>query len=248
MRTLRSLFLRLLRSRGYDVRISGEPPRGFENFLCYARNKGLSPATVVDVGVGPGTPWLYEAFPDRKFVLIEALDVFEPHLKQIAERFAAEYHLVGVGEREETRTLLVSTQVPTSSSLLGVHEERKKYATAVPAERLEKPIPIRPLDRIIDHEPPYLLKIDVEGAELSVLRGAVKTLRKTQMVIAEISIMRRYEGEGSFAQVVGFMQANGFHLYDIPQLDQLGPDGPLAYIDAVFVPETFPSTLDGATR
>ncbi len=248
MLTLRSLVLRLLHSRGYNLRLSGEPPRGFANFFSYAKKNGLSPTTVVDIGVGPGTPWLYDAFPDRKFVLVEALDVFEPHLKRIAERFDAEYHLVGVGEREETRTLLVSAQVPTSSSLLSVHADRKKYTSAVPPERLEKVIPIRPLDNIINHNQPYLLKIDVEGAELSVLRGAEKTLRQTQMVIAELSIMRRYEGEGSFAQVVSFMQANGFHLYDIPQLDQLGPDGPLAYIDAVFVPETFPSTLDGATR
>ncbi|NJN05557.1 MAG: FkbM family methyltransferase [Rhodobacteraceae bacterium] len=147
------------------------------------------------------------------------------------------------GEAEEERTILVSGNVPTSSSLYGVHQDRQRYATNLAPHRIEKTIQLKPLDAIADHAPPYLLKLDVEGGELPALRGAVNTLRKTQMVIAELSIMRRYEGEGSFAEVIAFMQANRFRLFDIPQLDQLGTDGPLAYIDAAFVPETFPETL-----
>ena len=36
--------------------------RGYSDFLAFAATRGVDPKTVFDVGVGFGTPWLYEAF------------------------------------------------------------------------------------------------------------------------------------------------------------------------------------------
>lgn len=239
-RYVKAAIRRLIEARGYVLKEKNEPPRGFDNFLDFAKKNGLSPKTIFDIGVGPGTPWLYRQFPTSKFVLIEALEVFEPDIRQLIKTMDAEYHILGVGEREEKKTILISGNVPTSSSLYGVHADRLAYATNVAAERAHKLIDIKPLDMIARHEAPYLLKLDIEGAELPALRGAVATLRKTQMLIIEISVMNRYEGEGSFAEIVHFLAQHGFRLYDIIELNQLGHDGPLAYVDAAFVPLEFP--------
>jgi FkbM family methyltransferase len=237
---LKNVLAKLLNHRGYELKIKADPPRGFDNFLQFAKRNGLAPHTVFDIGVGTGTPWLYRNFPNTKFVLIEALDVFEPALRQLTQTMDAEYHILGVGEKAETRTILMSENVPTSSSLHDVHQDRLAFQTNVSIERVHKPIEIRPLDMIADHAAPYLIKLDIEGAELAALRGAVRSLQRTQMVIIEVSVMRRYEGEGSFAEIVGFLHQQGFRLYDIIELNQLGADGPLSYIDAAFVPEGFP--------
>jgi FkbM family methyltransferase len=227
---------------GYTLKPATDPPRGFANFLRFARRQGLAPRTVFDIGVGTGTPWLYDAFPQAHFVLLEALPAFEPDLVAITRRIDAEYHLVGVGAADGRHTIMMSPDVPTSSSLYAVHADRAAHPTNAVAERIATTIDIRTLDSLAHHAPPFLLKIDIEGAELDALRGAATTLWQTQMVIVELSVMRRYAGEGSFAEIVGLLAGHGFRLYDIIELDQLGADGPLSYIDTAFVPEAFPAT------
>jgi FkbM family methyltransferase len=48
-------------------------------------------------------------------------------------------------------------------------------------------VPIRPLDDLIDPTPTRLLKLDVEGYELPVLRGATRVLEQTEIIYCELS-------------------------------------------------------------
>lgn len=48
-------------------------------------------------------------------------------------------------------------------------------------------VPMRPLDDLIDSTPIRLLKLDVEGYELPVLRGAKRALEQTDIVYCELS-------------------------------------------------------------
>ena len=81
---------RCISTFGYSLKINGSPPRGFTNFFGYVKSRGFQPQTVFDVGVGNGTPWLYGAFPDAHFVLIEPQVEFEPSLKRICDQQDAE--------------------------------------------------------------------------------------------------------------------------------------------------------------
>lgn len=239
---IRDMIFALVERHGYVVRLEQDLPRGFKRFLALAKQAGLQPNTVFDVGVGTGTPWLYAAFPKAYFVLVEALDLFENDLRRISSHMTAEYHIVGVGEREESRSILISDAVPTSSSIYPIHKDRAAFESSVPIHKRPHTIHLKPLDEFGNQRPPFLLKLDVEGGELPALRGAVAVLRQTQMVIAEISIMNRYDGEASFAEVVEFMHRHGFRLFDIIELNHLGSDGPLSYVDVAFVPDCFPAT------
>ena len=57
------------------------------------------------------------------------------------------------------------------------------------------------------------LKIDVQGAELDVLEGAVRTLARTAVVELEVEFVPLYEGQPLFAELDGFMRRNGFLLH-----------------------------------
>jgi FkbM family methyltransferase len=57
------------------------------------------------------------------------------------------------------------------------------------------------------------LKIDVQGAELDVLEGAVRTLSGTAVVELEVEFVPVYEGQPLFAEIDGFMRQNGFLLH-----------------------------------
>ena len=87
---------------------------------------------------------------------------------------------------------------------------------------------------------PYdLIKLDVQGSEIDILKGGLAVLTKAQAVIAEVSILRYNEGSPLLADVVRFMDNQCFQLVDISDLRR-GKMGILYQADAVFLRKTAP--------
>jgi FkbM family methyltransferase len=61
----------------------------------------------------------------------------------------------------------------------------------------------------------YLMKIDVQGYEMNVLRGAEQTLPIVDHIFVEAGIQRLYEGAPRFSDVFEFLTARGFHLMSL---------------------------------
>lgn len=228
----------VLRGYGYELRSAGSPPRGFAASLAHAWAAGLAPKTVFDVGVGRGTPWLYEAFPDARHVLFEPLATFEGDLERLAHDRGADVHRMALSNRTGTATFRRHVDFPTSSSLYDIDPRFDAYTKRLQQTHRfeEQTVPLATLDELNRYEPPYVLKIDVEGAEREVIEGARRTLRSTELLIAEISVMRRLKHEPGFAAMIALLDAVGFELFDIPELSQ-SADGTLRYLDAAFVPK-----------
>ncbi len=232
-RTMRRALERILRYRGYELKEIGMPLRGFEQSLEHAKSAGIAPKTVIDIGVGRGTPWLYEAFPDAKLVLFEPLAIFNADLDGIAARYGADVHRVALGNARGTASFNLNVDAPTSSSLL---EMDATYSNlAVHSTFARQTVPVETLDGLNTYEPPYLLKLDVESAELDVLDGAGETLQNTNFLIAEISVMRRMQEGPTFAEVIAYLDDRGYELFDIPSMSQVKGNGRLVYLDAAFV-------------
>lgn len=60
-----------------------------------------------------------------------------------------------------------------------------------------------------------MLKIDVQGYELSVLRGATHLLKRCKYVQIEASFQHEYEGNAHVADVMTIMRDNEFNCFDI---------------------------------
>jgi len=86
-------------------------------------------------------------------------------------------------------------------------------------------------------EGPYLIKIDVQGAEIDVLQGASTILAETEFVILEVSLFEFFKGGPQFSDVIAFMKDKGFVCYDIYGFQYRPFDNALSQIDAVFVKE-----------
>jgi hypothetical protein len=71
------------------------------------------------------------------------------------------------------------------------------------------------LDDIAELSNCDFLKIDVQGAELDVIRGATRTLSTTLVVETEVEFVPLYENQPLFAEVDQAMRAAGFKLYNI---------------------------------
>lgn len=151
-----------------------------------------------------------------------------------------EIHEVALGSERTLGTLHVpatATGKKTWSSLYGSTDESKSYQKlrGVSLKGIDIQVPIHPLDDYL-RQGPCVIKIDTEGSELKVLMGATTVLKQCQLLIIELSIFPRYLGEGRFAEIVSFLHAQGFELFDIPNLTY-PLDTDLTHIDATFVPK-----------
>lgn len=77
-----------------------------------------------------------------------------------------------------------------------------------------------------------MLKIDVQGYEISVLRGAEDTLRRTDAVQIEINYVSHYQGACSFNEIHDFLTSRSFQLHAVS--DPYYGDGRPLWADAIY--------------
>ncbi len=192
---------------------------------------GFQPRTVIDVGVAFETRELYEEFPKAAFFLIEPLAEFEPFLKKICSQYKGQYVLAAAGESSGTVSLNVHADQLDCSSLF--REAEGKQADGEPRE-----VPMVTIDEACKGRGlsgPYLLKIDVQGAELRVLGGAPRTLQQCEAVILEVTLFGTMIDGPQLADVIAYMLARGFVVYDLWGMLYRPLDGALAQVDMAFV-------------
>lgn len=81
---------------------------------------------------------------------------------------------------------------------------------------------------------PSLFKLDTQGSELDILKGAVNSLEDVCMLDIEVEFNPMYRGQALFGDVDQFLRSHGLVLWRLAQLDH-------------YAPEHFPA-LDGTLR
>jgi FkbM family methyltransferase len=172
-------------------------------------------------------------FPESYFVLIEPLKIFEHSLVSILKRYRGTYVLAAAGSRLGEVRFNVHENHLDGSSLYkeSMGPEADGYEIAVPMIRLDDILEDRNLCG------PYLIKIDVQGAELDVLDGAQRSLPKAEVIVLEVSMFEFLEGAPQFYDVVSYMKRHGFVAYDIVLGWNRPLDGALGQVDFAFVKE-----------
>jgi FkbM family methyltransferase len=168
--------------------------------------------TIIDVGVHSGTPELYKTFPTKQLVLFDPQADVEAKVRKRFHKQAIDFYNVALGAEPGELTLHMTGG---GSGLLekhgGGYESDARYAGSVKVQ-------VARLDDVLagrNYPKPYGLKIDTEGFELNVLRGAMETLKNTEFVIAEVSVRPRFKGSYTFSEIVKFLADNGLHFLAI---------------------------------
>jgi len=130
----------------------------------------------------------------------------------------------------------------TTGGANSVQEQTQEHQRQNPHVREcgRQKIVLRTLDDCLHDTPGVIdvLKVDVEGLELKVLRGATATLARTRFVILEVALSRdedvRYQ---SVFELFAFLRQAHFHLYsllDVYRFDEPQPSLGMAQFDAIF--------------
>jgi hypothetical protein len=83
-----------------------------------------------------------------------------------------------------------------------------------------------------------VLKIDTQGADLQVLKGAAQLLAFSQpIVVAELIFAPLYENQDSAAEIIIWMEKHGYVFAGIFD-DFYSKEGCLSWCDAVFIPKS----------
>lgn len=185
-------------------------------------------ATLIDVGTNRGTPDLYDAVPDAYYVLIEPLEERTPDLEQILEHHHGEYVIAAVGSTAAASVLHVEVERKGMSSLL-----HRTDLVATGGKQEERKVPVVTLDAVhtsLGLRAPVGIKIDTEGYELEVLRGAREVLPEAAWVIAEVSVVERFHDSYRPHELLDEMRQQGFVVADIIRTTR-------GFADLLFVPD-----------
>ena len=190
---------------------------------------GFTPQTIIDVGafVGDWSRTARSVFPNAGVVMLDG----NPENRESLARAARELNpaesliaLLGPENRAEVTFHVRST----GSSVLPDLTSFGSKPTSLPMLRLDDVIADR---RCAD---PFFLKLDVQGFELEVLRGAPTTLKRSEVVILETSLLPFNEGAPIFSDVIAFMAESGFMAYDFCGQFRRETDHTLFQTDVVF--------------
>jgi FkbM family methyltransferase len=197
--------------------------------LTAMADRGFSPRTIIDVGAFEGS-WSKLAmhiWPSSKLFMIEPNWENKGRLAVLAKQLGATLFSELLGQENG---LNVEFKVMGSGS--SIMEERSTLPRRTEARRL------RTLDSLLkDIERPALLKIDAQGYELEILKGASMILPAFEAVLLEVAIIEINEGAPLLHDVVAFMKTRRFVAYDIVEIHRRPLDHALNQVDIVFVSE-----------
>ncbi len=212
-----TLVQRLARRLGYDLtpRRKAKP---LEAQLVTVLER-FQIACVLDVGANAGQygsllrSWGYRG----RIVSFEPLSGPHAHLEQraagdpdwrVAPRMA-------LGERDGEATIAVSAESDMSSILPQTELLRRVSPSSKVIGR--ETVPIRRLDAVAaDYLEPadrVFLKLDTQGYEAQILAGARQLLARLSGVQLEMSLVRCYEGERDFRELIDDLALAGFSPY-----------------------------------
>jgi FkbM family methyltransferase len=174
----------------------------------------LETVRLVDVGARDGIDLRWAPY-------YAALDViaFEPdevecdRLNAASWPYAVTHLPVALGAVNGVEATLRVCRSPGCSSLLQPNRAlRGEFAYAANMDvTKEVPVTLSRMDAVVRWQPD-VMKLDTQGTELDILRGAGELLDETLAVELEVEFKPQYEGQALCAEIDTFMRSEGFQL------------------------------------
>ena len=184
--------------------------------------KGNDFLSIVDIGANRGQFALIarSLFPKANIVSFEPL---EEAAKTFRDIFSSDSKTIlyenALGPVHKKMEIHISKQ-DDSSSLLPISGLQEDIYPGT-AEIETRTVEVKTLDEVLSVdsiERPALLKLDVQGFEIDVLKGCESLLSSFEYIYVECSFVELYVGQSLAHEVISFLSANEFALTGIYNL------------------------------
>ena len=201
---------------------------------------GFQPKLIFDVGAyrGDFAKYCFNTWYNTKVCCFEAL----------AEKVIQLNHLAKENTNLRVFPFLVGAE---NQDKVALHEA--ETASSVLTEHTVQNFPVnyysmKTIDSIVEESfpdnPPDLLKIDVQGYELEVLKGSEKALAQMQVILVEINLLDIHQNVPLMADIITWLNDRDWVAYDICGLTRRPLDRALWQADLIFVPRNSPLRTD----
>ena len=183
------------------------------NKIVLLKNKGYYPDTIIDIGAHHGnwTNSMKTIFENSKYYLFEANDHSE--LNQFKNDENVKVFNVLLNDKIDKVNWYQKKDTGDS-----IFKEKTNYfenCKIIERETIDLNTYILQ-NNILQESKNILIKIDCQGAEIPILKGATSILEKTDFIILEMPLFGQYnEGVPNFLEHISFMNSIGFIIYDI---------------------------------
>jgi FkbM family methyltransferase len=197
--------------------------------------------TVLDVGANAGqyAQGLYDHGYDGKIHSFEPIGSVYKSLAEKASARKSQWTTVnsGMGAKEEEVPMNISENF-VSSSVLKITESTVNVQQDTRITHTEM-IRLTTVDNFLQKQKeiakPLWLKLDVQGYELEVLKGAERSIADISVVQAELSFQPIYDGAPLFRDIVEYLEKRNFEIYTIIPGFRDGKTGRMLQADGIFV-------------
>jgi FkbM family methyltransferase len=202
--------------------------------LEHAAKIGFKPKVIVDGGAFNGK-WSVETsshFNQAQFICVEANPYLIDELRIHTSSIQPSPHIIqaALGEKSGTATFNIFRDVTSDTGASLLH-----HVTGDPETTVE--VSLHKLDNLMNDLDlkPDLVKLDLQGGELSALKGAEISLKHAEMFIIEFGCLEAYVGRTTPKELINMMYDHQFVLYDVVDLGYRPYDGALTGGDFFFV-------------
>jgi FkbM family methyltransferase len=181
--------------------------------IVVLKQKGYIPDTILDIGANKGdwTNSMRLIYDNAKYYLFEGIDYVElnkfKNNKNINVYNVLLFDKITIVDWYEMRN--------TGDSIFKEKSHHFQNCNSIMRETIDLNTFILQNNMLQDSKN-ILIKIDCQGAELFILKGATNILEKTDFIILEVPLFGQYnENVPNFLEHIFYMNTLGFVVYDI---------------------------------
>ena len=201
-----------------------------EIVLSLLANK-INPKYILDIGCGHGE-WFLKCnnfFPNSKYLLFDGNKYNEKNLSILKKKYNnISYKICLLSDKIKK---LKFFNMGYGSS---VYEEKTNFSREV--ELITSSTLEIELSKLDLNSSNNIIKLDVQGSEIDILKGLGKKISFFEIIILETSVKEYNKGSPLFIDVINYMDQTNYTFYDIYDLKRLGNNSSfLVQFDAIFV-------------
>ena len=231
---------RLIRFLKYLIPLSFKSNHKYQNknqitttdtVMYLLKKKNFNPEFIIDVGCGYGewTKKSLKYFKSSNYLLFDGDSSNQERLKKFTNKKSNLFYKICILS-DKIKNIKFYNSGYGSSIYKENNNTSLNVSNAVSTTLFNELLNIKIMQKN------NLIKLDVQGSEIDILKGLGNKMKLFEVIILEVSTVEYNKNAPLFFDVHSFMNNNNYKLYDICDSKRLGNDNSfLIQFDAVFV-------------